>query len=114
MRKSRFTEARLGDRRDGSIRGSRWRSTCTGGRGPAARASTLDCVYLHTGRRKPGVTLELLHLEHLERHPDGYRDTQFCEICRQWLARHRLTIAHTARQHRRNKMARDGIEPPTP
>src|ERR1700686_3943471 len=36
-----------------------------------------DCAVLHAERRKPGVTLELLHLEYLERHPDGYRYTQF-------------------------------------
>lgn len=28
-----------------------------------------DCAALHTERRKPGVTLELLHLEYLEQHP---------------------------------------------
>ena len=32
-----------------------------------------DFAYLHAERRKPGVTLELLHLEYLEQHPDGYR-----------------------------------------
>jgi len=36
---------------------------------------------------KPGVTLELLHLEYLEQHPDGYRYTQFCEVYRRWLYR---------------------------
>ena len=41
-----------------------------------------DCTALHAERRKPGVTLELLHLEYLEQHPDGYRYTQFCEIYR--------------------------------
>src|SRR6059036_3639870 len=46
-----------------------------------------DCAYLHAERRKPGVTLELLHLEYLEQHPDGYRYTQFCECYRRWLGR---------------------------
>src|SRR5438876_486913 len=41
-----------------------------------------DCAYLHAERRKPGVTLELLHLEYLEQHPDGYRYTQVCEVYR--------------------------------
>src|SRR5439155_8138516 len=41
-----------------------------------------DCAYLHAERRKPGVTLELLHLEYLEQHPDGDRYTQFCEVYR--------------------------------
>ena len=56
-----------------------------------------DCVYLHTERRKPGVTLELLHLEYLERQPDGYRYTQFCEVYRQWLQRRRLTMRQVHR-----------------
>ena len=55
-----------------------------------------DCVYLHTELRKPGVTLELLHLEYLEQHPTtGYRYTQFCDYYRRWLGRHRLTMRQT-------------------
>jgi transposase len=46
-----------------------------------------DCAYLHAERRKPGVTLELLHLEYLEQHPDGYRYTRFCDLYRRWLTR---------------------------
>jgi hypothetical protein len=41
-----------------------------------------DCAYVHAERRKPGITLELLHLEYLEQQPDGYHYTQFCEIYR--------------------------------
>src|SRR5438128_8955940 len=52
-----------------------------------------DCAYLHAERRKPGVTLELLHLEYLEQHPDGYRYTQFCEVYRRWLRRRRARDA---------------------
>src|SRR5258706_3698589 len=51
-----------------------------------------DCAYLHAERRKAGVTLELLHLEYLEQHPDGYRYTQFCEIYRRWLGRRGLSM----------------------
>ena len=51
-----------------------------------------DCAYLHAERKKPGVTLELLHLEYLEQHPTGYRYTRFCDLYRQWLARHRLSM----------------------
>ena len=47
--------------------------------GPQSTRPQPDCVYLHTERRKPGVTLELLHLEYLERHPDGYRYRQLNE-----------------------------------
>jgi hypothetical protein len=53
--------------------------------GPGQRDRPLpDCAYLHAERRKPGVTLELLHLEYLEQHPDGYRYTQVCEVYRRW------------------------------
>jgi transposase len=51
-----------------------------------------DCEYLHAERKKPGVTLELLHHEYLEKHPDGYRYTQFCERYREWLKRRGLTM----------------------
>jgi transposase len=67
--------------------------------GPAAAAPRPlpDCAYLHAERRKPGVTLELLHLEYLEQHPTGYRYTQFCEIYRRWLARRGLTMRQVHR-----------------
>jgi transposase len=56
-----------------------------------------DCAYLHSERRKPGVTLELLHLEYLEQHPDGYRYTQFCEFYRRWLQRRGLSMRQVHR-----------------
>jgi transposase len=59
---------------------------------PGAQRPLPDPVYIHNERKKTGVTLELLHLEYLEQHPDGYRYTQFCEHYRQWCARHRLSM----------------------
>ena len=56
-----------------------------------------DCVYIHTERRKPAVTLQLLHLEYLEQHPDGYGYTQFCDVYRRWLGRRRLTMRQVHR-----------------
>ncbi len=56
-------------------------------RPPTHHRPVPDCAHLHAERHKPGVTLELLHLEYLEHHPDGYRYTQFCEVYRQWLHR---------------------------
>jgi transposase len=67
------------------------------GAGPRGTRPLPDCVYIHTERRKPGVTLELLHLEYLERHPDGYRYTQFCDLYRRWLRRRRLTMRQVYR-----------------
>ena len=36
-----------------------------------------DAAGLHVELRRPGVTLQLLRLEYLESHPDGYRYTKF-------------------------------------
>src|SRR5437867_10855553 len=64
---------------------------------PTHHRAVPDGAYLHAERRKPGVTLELLHLEYLEQHPDGYRYTQFCDLYRQWLRRRRLTMRQVHR-----------------
>jgi transposase len=56
-----------------------------------------DCAAIDLERRRPGVTLELLHLEYLEQRPDGYRYTQFCEIYRRWLKRRGVTMRQTHR-----------------
>ena len=51
-----------------------------------------DPVWIHTERKRPGVTLELLHHEYLERHRDGYAYTQFCEHYRRWCRDRRLSM----------------------
>ncbi len=51
-----------------------------------------EWAWIHAERKQPGVTLELLHLEYLERHPDGYCYTRFCDLYREWLGRHRLSM----------------------
>ena len=61
-------------------------------RPPTHHRAVPDCASLHAERRKPGVTLELLHLEYLEQHPDGYRYTRFCEFYRRWLKRRGLSM----------------------
>ena len=69
-----------------------------GAPGPGATPRPMpDCRYLHTERRRPGVTLELLHLEYLEKHPDGYQYTQFCEIYRRWLSKRGLSMRQVHR-----------------
>ncbi len=47
---------------------------------------------LHVELRRPGVTLQLLHLEYLERHPEGYRYTKFCAVYQEWLERRAPTM----------------------
>jgi transposase len=51
-----------------------------------------DFAALQAERHRVGVTLELLHLEYLEKHPDGYRYSQFCEYFRRWLGARGLTM----------------------
>ena len=57
-----------------------------------------DLVGMHTELRRQGVTLELLHLEYLAAHPDGYRYSAFCGRYRRWLAQQRTSMrqVHTA------------------
>lgn len=44
-----------------------------------------DPVWIHGEYQRAGVTLELLHMEYLEREARGYRYTQFCKIYSDWL-----------------------------
>lgn len=63
-----------------------------GARSPGRWRPRPDPEWLHTERKRAGVTLELLHLEYLREHPDGYRYTQFCQIYRRWLGGQRRTM----------------------
>ncbi len=40
-----------------------------------------DLAWVHRELRRPGVTLELLHVEYLAAHPTGYRYAAFCGVC---------------------------------
>src|SRR5437667_5948997 len=59
---------------------------------PTHHRAVPDCAYLHAERRRPGGTLELLHLEYLEQHADGYLYTQFCAGYRDWRHSRGLTM----------------------
>ncbi|HEY6882166.1 MAG TPA: IS21 family transposase [Polyangiales bacterium] len=61
---------------------------------PEERAEP-DCAWIHRELRRPGVTLELLHHEYLEQHPNGLRYSAFCERYRVFRERRRLSM----RQH---------------
>jgi len=56
-----------------------------------------DPAYLHVELRRPGVTLQLLHLEYLEQHPNGFRYTAFCGHYSTWLAQQRPTMRQVHR-----------------
>lgn len=51
-----------------------------------------DLAWIHQELRRPGVTLELLHVEYLATHPSGYRYSAFCDRYRAWRARQRLSM----------------------
>jgi len=56
-------------------------------RPPTASRPLPDWSSVHRELRRKGVTLQLLHLEYKERHPDGYGYTQFCHAYRTWAGR---------------------------
>ncbi len=66
---------------------------------PARRTGRpeVDPAALHLELRKKAVTLQLLHVEYLEQHPDGYRYTQFCEIYKRWRGRQGPTMRQVHR-----------------
>jgi transposase len=51
-----------------------------------------DLAGIHQELRRPGVTLELLHVEYLAAHPSGYRYSAFCDRYRAWRARQRVSM----------------------
>ncbi|MCG8425508.1 MAG: hypothetical protein MJE77_47120 [Proteobacteria bacterium] len=51
-----------------------------------------DLAKIDIELRRVGVTLELLHLEYLQEHPDGYGYSRFCELHREWRKSRRLTM----------------------
>jgi transposase len=61
-----------------------------------------DMAGIHQELKRPGVTLQRLHLEYLERQPTGYRYSQFCLHYERWVR----TLAPTMRQvHRAGEKA---------
>lgn len=61
-----------------------------------------DMAWVHQELKRPGVTLQRLHLEYLGQHPDGYRYSQFCRHYHDWVR----TLAPTMRQvHRAGEKA---------
>jgi hypothetical protein len=63
-------------------------------------------VWIHAERRKPGVTLKLLHLGVLGAAPGGLPLHKFCEFYRRWLKLRGLSNALPAR----TECSRDPID----
>jgi transposase len=78
---------------------------------PGAERAQPDPLYIHKELRRKGVTLELLHLEYLEAHPDGYRYTAFCDVYRRWLAKKPLSMRQVHRAGERTFVDYSGKKP---
>lgn len=52
----------------------------------------VNLPYVHQELRKTGVTLELLHLEYLQQHPDGFHYSKFCDLYRTWVKQQKPTM----------------------
>jgi transposase len=70
-----------------------------------------DPVWMHRELRRKGVTLELLHLEYLAEHPDGYRYTAFCDRYRQWLGRQSVVMRQVHRAGEKCFVDYSGVRP---
>ena len=56
------------------------------------RRAEPDWVAVHRELKRKHVTLQILWDEYIERHPDGYRYSRFCELYRGWASRISVTM----------------------
>ena len=68
-----------------------------GPKGVRSSRAEPDPSFIHRELRRAGVTLELLHLEYLTEHPDGFRYTAFCDRYRAWHARSGIVMRQVHR-----------------
>jgi transposase len=66
-------------------------------RGESVARPLPDWAEVHSELGRKGVTLALLHIEYLERHPDGYAYTQFCSYYRRWRGRQKRSMRQVHR-----------------
>ncbi len=59
---------------------------------PGVERPRPDPVVIARELRRPGVTLELLHVEYLEQHPTGLRYTAYCDVYRNWRGKRGVTM----------------------
>ena len=72
-----------------------------------------DCEAVEKELRGRGVTLRLLWLEYLSRHPEGYRYTQFCAHFHAWQRHSRPPTMRRQRLRRHDaERHRQGCRPP--
>ena len=59
------------------------------------RLAEPDWAAVHRELRRKHVTLQILWDEYIERHPEGYRYSRFCELYRGWALRISVTMRQT-------------------
>ena len=59
------------------------------------RLAEPDWAAVHRELKRKHVTLQILWDEYIERHPDGYRYSRFCELYRGWESRLSVTMRQT-------------------
>src|ERR1700731_422554 len=59
------------------------------------RRAEPDWVAVHRELKRKHVTLQILWDEYIERHPEGYRYSRFCELYRGWASRISVTMRQT-------------------
>ena len=59
------------------------------------RHSEPDWAAIHRELKRKHVTLQILWDEYIERHPDGYRYSRFCELYGSWASRLSVTMRQT-------------------
>jgi transposase len=63
----------------------------------AAKRPLPDFADIHRELHRAGVTLQLLHLEYLAEHSDGYGYTQFCRYYKHWLRKQQPSMRQVHR-----------------
>jgi transposase len=63
-----------------------------GGKQGHRRQAEPDWAAIHRELKRKHVTLSILWDEYIERHPDGYRYSRFCELYRGWEGRLSVTM----------------------
>src|SRR5271156_165431 len=56
------------------------------------RLAELDWAAIHRELKRKHVTLQILWDEYIERHPDGYRYSRFCDLFRTWEGKLSVTM----------------------
>jgi len=70
-----------------------------------------DPSWIHTELRRKGVTLELLHVEYLQDHHDGYRYTAFCNHYRRWSKQRGLSMRQVHKAGEKSFIDYSGARP---